>query len=97
MRCRLRGVRITYSPRSWVAVRWYCSSDNVSLPRRTMKAPLSCTASALAARINASMELPPSRDLDGFDIVVALDGVHDVHPLRHLSKDGVLTIQVPLG
>src|SRR6266850_1645794 len=96
MRCTERGARITYSPRSWVAVRRYCSSDNVSFPRRTTNAPLSCTVRTLAARINASMELLPSRDADGFDFVVALDRVHDVHPLGDLAEHGVDAVEMAL-
>ena len=36
-------------------------------------------------------------DADRFDFVVAFDGVHDVHPLCHLSKNRMNAIQVPLG
>src|SRR5258705_4038918 len=97
MRCTLRGERITNSPRSWVAERLYCSSASVSLPMRTTKAPLSCTTSALAASINASMELPSSRDFNGLDFVVAFDGVHDVHPFGDLPEHRVDAVQMPLG
>src|SRR6266850_504911 len=48
MRWTLRGVRITYSPRSCVAVRVYCSSESVSLPSFTTNAPESCTTIVLA-------------------------------------------------
>src|SRR5439155_2268622 len=39
MRCWVRGVRITCSPRSRSAVSVYCSTATVSFPRRTTNAP----------------------------------------------------------
>src|SRR5258705_13650960 len=40
------------------------------------------------------MELSPSRDSNGLDLVVALDGVHDAHPLGDLTKDRVLPLEM---
>ena len=50
-------MRITYSPRSCVAVRVYCSIESVSVPIRTTKAPESCTVTIIA-NSSATTESP---------------------------------------
>src|SRR5436190_12967479 len=95
MRCKLRGVRITYSPRSCVVVRVYRSIARVSLPSRVMKAPESCTATA-SVNSSANMKSLQLRDADRRDFVVAFDGVDDVHALGDLPEHGVHAVQVPL-
>src|SRR6266540_3976124 len=98
MRWTLRGARITYSPRSCVAVRVYCSSDSVSVPSRTTNAPLSCVRAATS--ISGTAYMGRSRELadsNRRDFVVLGNLVHHILPFGDLAEDGVDAVQVRLS
>src|SRR5512139_4084297 len=99
MRCRLRGERITYSPRSCVRVRVYCSSDSVSFPIRTTNAPPPESCTVAASTSSRAITTSPSglRNANRLDFVVAPNGVDDVHSLGHLPEHRVDAVEVPLG
>src|SRR6266545_7678425 len=98
MRWTLRGARITYSPRSCIAVRVYCSSDSVSVPSRTTNAPLSCVRAATS--ISGTAYMGRSRELadsNRRDFVVLGNLVHHILTFGDLAKDGVDAVQMRLG
>src|SRR5687767_32042 len=88
---------MTYSPRICVAVRLYCSSASVSVPSLTTNAPPeSCTITVMASN-NATTNPPQClRDANRLDLVVASDGVDDVHPLGDLTEDRVDAVEMSL-
>src|SRR5216117_991508 len=96
---------MTYSPRSCVAVRVYCSSDSVSVPSRTTNAPVACAASAVGTakaapriRCRACMGAPVGlADSNRRDFVVLCNLAHHILTFDHLAEDGVDAVQVRLG